>query len=299
MELMSQPLLKLGDNAITWWHIIYIAVLSLLLLIATTNFQKLILKAAGKQGYIDIGIANSISVLAKYVCLAIGFIVILQTAGINLSSLTIIAAGMGLGLTVGLQNIIANFMSGLTLFMERPIKVGDRVEVDGVLGDITKITMRSTTVCTNENIEIIVPNTHFITGKVTNWSHSSPNIRLSMPLGVAYQSNPREVRRIVEEVAAAHPGVLKDPPPELIFTSFGESALLFTLWVWTCDYTRQPFVLKSDLYYEIFDRLKKEGVEIPYPQRDVHIRSGTLATLADLSDGGVVRQSGSNNEMRN
>ena len=275
MEFLSQPLLTIGKNTITWWSVLYVSLMFLLLLLGTSRFEKAILALAKKRPEIDVGIVASISILARYLFLAIGFIVILQSAGIDLSSLTIIAGGIGLGLTVGLQKMVTNFMSGITLFVERPIKVGDRVEVDGILGDVTKMTLRATTICTDENIEIIVPNAQFITGKVTNWSHSSPKIRLSMPISVARQSDPRSVREIIEAVARKHAGVLQDPPPELMFTGFGESSLDFSLWVWTYDYTRQPFVLKSDLYYEIFDRFKQEGIEIPLPQREVQIRSAS------------------------
>jgi len=281
-HLLSQPVLKLGNTNLTWWSLLYMAILTVGLMIFTGRAQRFIVQQAGARTNLDVGATNGISTIARYVIIGIGFLVILQSAGVDLSSLTIIAGAVGLGLTVGLQSLTANVMSGLTLFTERPVKVGDRVEVDGVLGDITKITFRATTIQTDENIEIIVPNAQFITKKVTNWSHSSPNIRLSLPMMVSYKSDPRQVRMIVEEVAFKHSGVMREPAPELIFSGFAESALKFELWVWTCDYTRRPLVLKSELYYEIFDRLKAEGIEIPYPQRDIHIRTGAL-TAGDSS----------------
>jgi small-conductance mechanosensitive channel len=275
-NLLSQPVLKLGNTSLTWWSMLYMAVLTVILMISTGRIQRFIVSQAESRTNFDVGVTNGISTVVRYVFIGIGFLVILQSAGVDLSSLTILAGAIGLGLTVGMQSLTTNIMSGLTLFTERPVKVGDRIEVDGVVGDITKITFRATTVLTDENIEIIVPNSQFITKKVTNWSHSSPNIRLTLPISVSFKSDPRQVKDIVETVAAEHEGVLPEPKPELIFSGFAESSLKFELWVWTCDYTRRPLVLKSKLYYEIFERLKKEGIEIPYPQRDIHIRTGAL-----------------------
>jgi len=269
--------MKLGNTGLTWWSILYLAVLTILLLILTGKMQRFIVKQAETRTNLDIGTTHGISTVVRYLMIGIGFLVILQSAGVDLSSLTIIAGAIGLGLTVGLQSLVSNVVSGVTLFTERPVKVGDRVEVDGTVGDITNITFRATTILTDENIEIIVPNSQFITKKVTNWSHSSPNIRLTIPVTVSYKTDPRKVKDLIEDVARKHDGVLKEPTPELIFSGFGDSALRFDLWVWTCDFTRRPLVLKSNLYYEIFERLKAEGIEIPFPQRDIHIRTGVIA----------------------
>lgn len=276
---LSQPVLKLGNTTLTWWSLIYITVLIIILLVTTGRLQRLIVRQATARTNLDVGATHGISTIVRFLIIGLGFLVILQSAGVDLSSLTIMAGAIGLGLTVGLQSLTTNIMSGLTLFTEKPIKVGDRVEVDGVVGDITKITFRATTILTDDNIEIIVPNTQFITHKVTNWSHSSPNVRLSVPISCSISSDPIHVKSVVEGVAMKNDGVLKEPPPELIFVGFGESALKFELSIWTCAYTRKPFVLKSQLYYEIFAKFKTEGIEIPYPQRDIHIRSEDLAAL--------------------
>ncbi len=248
-------------------------------MILTGRTQRFILRQAQDRTKVDVGIIHGISTIVRYVFVGVGFLVILQSAGVDLSSLTILAGAIGLGLTVGLQNLTSNTMSGLTLFLERPVKVGDRVQVDNVTGDITKITFRATTILTDDNIEIIVPNTQFITGKVINWSLSSPNVRLSLPLSLAIDSDPNQIKLLVEELAINHPGVLKQPEPELIFLGFAESSLKFELWVWTCEYTRRPFVLKSQLYFQIFEKFKEENIAIPFPQTDIHIRTGTFAQI--------------------
>ena len=238
--------------------------------------QLWVVDNAFQKSKIDVGTRYGVSMIAKYIVLGLGFMVILQSAGIDLSSLTIMAGALGLGLSFGLQNIVANFVSGFTILMERPVKVGDRIEVDGVLGNVSKIKLRSTTIITNDNIEIIVPNTEFISGKVTNLSHSSKEIRLNFPFGVSYNSDPKKVKSIVEQVALDHKGILKKPVPMLVFREFGESSLNFEIRVWTKEYAKTPDILQSELLFAIFDALKENNIEIPFPQRDIHIKSGSL-----------------------
>jgi small-conductance mechanosensitive channel len=141
-----------------------------------------------------------------------------------------------------------------------------------VAGDVVDISMRATTIVTNDNISIIVPNSEFISSTVINWSHTDRNVRFNFPVGVAYREGPERVRKLLLEIALENPGVLKDPKPDVLFTEFGDSALMFNLRVWTSEYINRPGVLKSQLYYEIAHRFKEAGIEIPFPQRDVHIK---------------------------
>jgi small-conductance mechanosensitive channel len=177
----------------------------------------------------------------------------------------------------GLQNITGNFFSGLIILVERPIKVGDRIEVGSVSGDVARISLRATTIITNDNIAIIVPNSDFINSRVTNWSYTDRDVRFKYRVGVSYKSDPDLVRRVLLEVAAGHPGVLKLPAADVLLQEFGDSALNFELRVWTREYTTRPGVLQSELNYEIVKALKAHAIEIPFPQRDVHIRSGGSA----------------------
>lgn len=272
-HVMSEPLIPLGKTNVTLWTIVYIVVLSVVLLVITGRLQHWIVDNLFGNLKLDVGVKYGFSMLAKYVVLGLGFIVIIQSAGIDLSSLTIMAGALGLGLSFGLQNIVANFVSGFTLLMERPIKVGDRIQVDGVLGDVSKIKLRSTTIVTNDKIEIIIPNSDFITGKVTNLSHSSKDVRFNYPIGISYKSDPKHAKQVIEKVAHEHKGVLSKPAPLFVFRGFGDSSLDFELRVWTRDYAKTPDILQSELLYEVFDALKEEGIEIPFPQRDLHIRS--------------------------
>ncbi len=206
----------------------------------------------------------------------IGVLVILGTAGIDLTTLNVLAGAVGIGVGFGLQTITNNFISGLIILFERPVKVGDRIQVGDVTGDVVRIGARATTIRTNDNIEIIVPNADFISSQVINWSHSDREVRLHIPVGVSYSSNPEEVRDILLEVAASHHGVLTHPPPDVVFMEFGDSSLNFDLRVWTSDYITKPKILRSDLNFAIRKEFRSRGVEIPFPQRDIHVRSGGL-----------------------
>ena len=191
-----------------------------------------------------------------------------------MSTLNVLFGALGVGIGFGLQNIANNFISGLIILFERPIKIGDRIEVGDINGDVMEISSRATTVLTNDNITVIVPNSEFISSQVINWSHSDRNVRFKIPVGVSYKEDPEKIRSILLGVASDHPGILRKPDTLVLFDEYGENSLNFNLVVWTTDYINRPNVLKSEMYYEIFKRFKKEGIEIPFPQRDIHLKSG-------------------------
>jgi small-conductance mechanosensitive channel len=248
-------------------------VLSFLLIYVTAKLKKWIVYKLLEHSKIELGVRIAVGTIVRYVILVIGFIVLLQTVGIDLSALTILAGALGVGIGFGLQNITNNFVSGIIILFERPIKVGDRIEVGDVYGDVVNISMRSTTVVTNDNIAIIVPNSDFISTKVINWSYTDRNVRSNIPLGVSYGSDPEKVKKLLLEVADKNEWVLKNPKPDVLFTEFADSSLNFSLRVWTREYINRPKVLKSDLYFEIFKKFKENKIEIPFPQRDLHIKT--------------------------
>ncbi|MEZ5353560.1 MAG: mechanosensitive ion channel [Bryobacteraceae bacterium] len=208
-----------------------------------------------------------------YAVFSLGLLIGLNTAGVNLSSLAVLGGALGIGIGFGLQAITTNFVSGLILLLERPVKIGDRVEIDGLNGVIVQIGGRSTWVRTNDNIVIVIPNSDFITARIINWTANDARVRFRLPVGVSYSSDPEQVRSVLLQVAAANPDVLNHPPPDIIFNGFGDSSLDFELRVWTETKVQVYPVLKSDLYFAIFAAFRQAGIEIPFPQRDLHIRS--------------------------
>jgi len=279
IRYLSVPIFSLGGSTFTLWMLLYLLFFSILLVLAASQIHRIVAHRILAKSRIELGVRIAIGSIVKYLLLTVGFIIILQTAGINLSSITILFGALGVGIGFGLQNVTNNFVSGLIILFERPIKVGDRIEMDNVAGDVVDISMRATTIVTNDNISIIVPNSQFISSTVINWSHTDRNVRFNFPVGVSYREDPERIREILLEIALSNPGVLKDPKPDVLFSEYGDSALKFNLRVWTREYINRPGVLKSQLYYEICRRFRTEGIEIPFPQRDIHIKEMPKCSL--------------------
>jgi small-conductance mechanosensitive channel len=273
-DWLQWNIISLGDSKITLGLLLWLIFSISAIFIISELIRKFLANKILSRYDLDIGTRQSIATIVKYFLIIFGFFTILQNTNVDLSALGILAGAIGVGIGFGLQNITNNFISGLIILFERPIKIGDRIEVNDVNGDVVKISARSTMVITNDNITIIVPNSQFIDSPVINWSHNDRNIRFNIPVGVSYKENPERVKEILIQVAKDNPGVLKSPGPDVLFKSFGESSLDFYLRIWTNEYTNRPQVLKSQLYYEIFKRFSDAGIEIPFPQRDLHIRSG-------------------------
>jgi small-conductance mechanosensitive channel len=283
-DFLSVPITSVGKTEITLWTIVYFFFLTVILFYITGKLRKWVVYQLLAKSKIDIGVRIATGTIIRYIILAIGLIIVLQTVGLDLSTLTILAGALGIGIGFGLQNITNNLVSGIIILFERPIKVGDRIEVGDVAGDVIRISMRSTTILTNDNISIIVPNSEFISSTVINWSHIDRNIRLNFPVDVSYSEDPQTVKKLLLEVAEENDGVLKSPKPDVLFDKFGESSLVFNLRVWTRDFINRPGVLKSQLYYAIFDKFTKHGIKIPFPQRDIHLKSSETPIVVQSKD---------------
>ena len=279
-NVLNHPLGQLGNSTVTLGGVLKLLILLALVFVLERIFRRVLVDKVLKRTHFEPALRFAIGRIAGYIFIALGFVLALNNAGLDISSLTVLAGAVGIGLGFGLQNIINNFFSGLIILAERPVAIGDRIEVGGVAGRVTKINMRSTTVVTNDNISIIVPNSDFISTAVTNWSHGDPKVRIRVPFGVAYGSDVPKLKRVTLEVADQHSSVLKDPAPALFFIGFGESSLDFELGVWTIDMAHNPLRFKSELYYAIEDALRKNQIEIPFPQRDLHLRSGQFVQPA-------------------
>lgn len=271
----TSSVLTLGNNSYSVIQLLILAGLLFGLVIfagtVTNILRSRVLRFAG----INRGAQEAIVILAKYSLIFVGTLVLLQVWGLNISSLAIVASALGVGIGFGLQDIAKDFGSGLVLVFERPIQVGDFVEVGEYTGTVERIGARSTEIRTLDRISIIVPNSRFLEKEVINWSHGNPISRLHLPVRVAYDSNPKAVEAALLEAACSHPNVLKSPPPQVFFKDFGDGALNFELLVWTAEPNMQ-FLLKSELYYSVYEVLQQRKIEIPFPQRDLHMRSGTL-----------------------
>ncbi|MEP7336615.1 MAG: mechanosensitive ion channel domain-containing protein [Acidobacteriota bacterium] len=272
MSVLDLPILKLGETQVTLWSLLYLILLLFLLFFLAGKFRRLLVDRVLVKSNLDTGAREAIGAITRYLVLFVGILVVLQTVGINLTTLNVIAGAVGIGVGFGLQNIASNFISGLIILFERPIKIGDRIEVNDVDGDVIDIGARSTTVVTNDRIAIIVPNSKFITESVVNWNHTDSRVRFHIPVGVAYGSDVRQVEKLLREVAAETPDVLNDPAPSVWFRSFGDSSLEFELLAWNSSLLHRKGQFISNLNFAIYDKFKEHGIEIPFPQRDLHIR---------------------------
>ena len=218
------------------------------------------------------GAQDVVALLVHYVLAFLGSVVILQIWGVDVRTLALIASVLGVGIGFGLQHIANNFVSGLLINLERPIRPGDVVNVAGLTGVVQRIGARSTEIRTTDRVTILIPNSKFLETEVVNWTYGDPVSRIHVPVGVAYGSRISAVRGALLAAAHHHPDVLQDPRPEVHFRAFGASALEFELLVWMRDPSRQ-WMLISDLNYRIEAQLRHHGVAVPFPQQDVHLHA--------------------------
>jgi small-conductance mechanosensitive channel len=252
-----------------------IALLIAVFWISSRTKRFLFNRFLAKSG-LDRSLQYAIAQIVSNVVLIVGIFIVLDNAGIHLGALTVFAGAVGVGVGFGLQNIASNFISGLVILAERPITVGDRVEVAGIAGQVQHIRARSTVIVTNDNITMIVPNTKFIDSPVTNWTYGDPRVRFRLPVGVAYGSEVNKVREALLTAANENGNTLKDPAPSVFLEKFGENSIDFELVVWSSEMSYRPRRYRSDLNFAMEQKLREAGIEIAFPQRDLHIRSGVL-----------------------
>lgn len=271
-SILGTAFFRLGNVAVSP-ELLLEAFIFLILVTLVTRFARRFLRnEVLSRTALDAGQRYAIERTFGYTVFALGLLVGMQIIGLNISSLAFLGGAVGIGAGLGLQNIASNFASGLILLLERPIKVGDRIEVGNLNGDVVRIGGRSTWVRTNDNLIIIVPNAEFTTGRVTNWTANDRRVRFSFPVGVAYASDVEEVRKILLAIAERHADVLEDPVPEVLLSSFGDSSINFELRVWTITQIQTPGRLQSDLYFAIVREFAANNISIPFPQRDVYIK---------------------------
>jgi small-conductance mechanosensitive channel len=280
-NLLNYNLFALGEAKITPLSILYLILLTYALFFLSRKLRDfLVEKLLGKTS-LNLGARQAVGTIVRYFVLFIGFLVILQTVGINLTTLNVLAGAVGIGVGFGLQNIASNFISGLIILLERPVQVGDRIEVDDVNGKVIHIGARSTQIRTNDNVTIIVPNSKFISENVVNWSFSNQSVRFRVPVGVAYDSDLRLVRKLLLEVAEKNADVLREPKPGVRLIKFGDSSIDMQLWVWTREKLHRKTAFISELNFAIWEIFRENNIEIPFPQTDLHIRSGKLELKKD------------------
>ncbi|HUK82440.1 MAG TPA: mechanosensitive ion channel domain-containing protein [Verrucomicrobiae bacterium] len=271
--VFTKPLFQLGQTWVSLATIGEFIVVVVVVVVGSRVVRRVLRARILARTKLDVGLQYAIARIVSYIVLALGLLIGLETLGVNLSSLAVIGGALGVGIGFGLQNIVSNFVSGLIILGERPIQIGDRIDLgSNTVGKVVRIGARATHVLTNDNIIIIVPNSEFVTSRVVNWTHIDPRVRFRLTVGASYGSDPHLVEKLLLEAATANPRVLKEPPPTVVFREFGDSALLFELRVWSAEMTHRHGTLESQLNFAIWDKFKQHGIEIPFPQRDLHIK---------------------------
>ncbi|MGH1362221.1 MAG: mechanosensitive ion channel family protein [Calditrichia bacterium] len=272
-DIILFKLFEVNQTPVTVLSLLLFTGMLLLFYVASRFFRRILLSKIVGRANIDEGLRSSISRIVHYVVMIIGVLVAFQFVGIDFSGLAVIFGFLSVGIGFGLQNVTSNFISGLILLFERPIAVGDRVTVNDLVGDVLEINIRSTTIRTLDNISIIVPNNEFVSSTVTNWSHGDPRVRLNINVGVSYNSDLDAVIRALQEVAKENSQVLKTPKPQVHLREFGDSSWNMQLRAWLSGPENfEP--VRNELNCAIVRKFKAFGIEIPFPQRDLHLRSG-------------------------
>src|SRR5215467_4699719 len=268
-----------GVNLSLFQIFLLIALLIAVFWVSSRTKRFLFNRVLARSG-LDRALQHAISQIVGYAVLVIGIIIVLDNAGIHLGTLTVFAGAVGVGVGFGLKNIASNFISGLLILAERPIAIGDRIEVAGITGQVRQIRARSTVIVTNDNIAMIVPNEKFIDSPVTNWTHTDRRVRFRLPVGVAYDSDVNKVREALIAAAREHPATLSEPAPDAFLQKFGDNSIDFELVVWSEEMSQRPSRFRSDLNYLICKHLAAAEIAMPFPQRDLHIRDGLIKVQA-------------------
>lgn len=270
LVILNRPI-QIGGIAINLMGFVYAFITLSLFHLSMQIWKHDLINTMFPDEKFDRGLKNSINSITSYVVWSLAIIISLSFIGFSTASLTVVLGALSVGLGFGLQNIFNNFVSGIILLFERPIQVGDVIEINGTWGEVKNINIRSTHVQTYDNASLIIPNSEFISNQVMNWSFKDMKIRRKLNIGVAYGSDIELVRKILLDIANNTKDVMYYPEPSIVFQDFGDSALIFTLRYWT--HVDNFYSTQTDIFFEI-DRLFKENkIEIPFPQRDVHVRS--------------------------
>ncbi len=265
-------LFKIQNVGITISHLMVAIIAVLLSLVVSQIIRSSLRNQVFKKITIDEGLEYTILRFVHFLILFIGIYIGLNTINIPLGAILGLFAVIGVGIGFGLQNLTSNFISGIILLLERPVKVGDRLEISGVWGDVKHVNLRTTLIETPDGISVIVPNSKLLENEVVNYSYGNPKIRLQVPVGIAYGSDCQKAAEVLVQVALDNKRVLIEPKPKAWFREFGDSSLNFMLLFWIPNAVDKYDVI-SDINHAIDAGFRKNGIEIPFPQRDLHLRS--------------------------
>jgi len=271
-NLLTTTLFSLKDTPVNLLSIIIFIIFILAFVFAGGLTKRILENRVLPRFDIDQGLRYTLARVSQYIIITVGVLISFQFIGIDLSSLAVIFGLLSVGIGFGLQNITSNFISGLIVLFERPISVGDRVSVGGVEGDVIEINIRATKIRTLNNISIIVPNSEFVSSNVVNYSHGDPSYRLDVDVGVSYSSDLDLVLKALKEVLDENSKIMENPKPQIHLVEFGDSSWNMQIRGWIPFVEEYP-VIKDELNQAIVRKFREYNIQIPFPQRDLHVRS--------------------------
>ncbi len=276
--ILGAELFSIGDAPVTAIGLIRVVIAVTLAVMASRAVRAALSRVTTRWPGMEHSSLYALGRVAHYTLLALGCVVGLATIGVDFTNLAVLLGALGVGIGFGLQDTVANFIAGLVILFERHLRVGDFIELEsGVAGEVREIRMRATRITTNDNIDILVPNSEFVRGRVVNWTLDEAYRRIHVPFGVAYGSNKETVRTAALEAAERTVHTLKGIPgrePKVWLVRFGDSSLDFELVVWLTPLAvKKPSVVPADYLWELHSAFEQYGIEIPFPQQDLHVRS--------------------------
>jgi small-conductance mechanosensitive channel len=285
VKLWKFEIFQIGETPVSVSSVVLFVVVLYAFGLASRFLTQHLLRRVLTRIRMDRAIIFTVERITHYIVVFVGILVAFQIVGIDLSGLVVILGFLSVGIGFGLQSITSNFIAGLILLFERPIRVGDRIVVGEMEGDVQEINMRATMVRNLNNVSILVPNSEFVSSHVINWSHRDPKIRLEIDVGVSYDSDLDTVIRALMEVAQENKDVLEDPAPDVLHRGFGDSAWDMRLRAWIGN-PAGHHIIRSDLHCAIVRKFREYDVEIPFPQRDLHVRSPLPVPVSDPAGAG-------------
>ncbi|MFY9328462.1 MAG: mechanosensitive ion channel domain-containing protein [Georgfuchsia sp.] len=286
-DFLGLPLLNIGASPVTVGRLLSIVAIVIAVWWFASAMERTIMRTARRSSYLT-GSTSSVFAwarIARYTVWIAGTIFGLGMIGVDLTSIAVLGGAVGIGIGFGLQNIVSNFVSGVTLLIEHTLKVGDFVDLEsGVRGHVREISLRYTRIATNDDVDVIVPNSEFINGRVINWTYETRMRRLRVPFSVAYGTDKNKVKEAVLRAAGRVEGTVEERPADVWLVRFGDNGLEFELVVWVgADRVARPGNTTAAYLWAIDDELRAENIEIPFPQRDMHLRTGAISVRLDKS----------------
>ncbi len=272
LQFLHYPLFLFGKTEFSIWYILKLVIAIVFLGWVSKLLKNFLVHRVLLKYNEDIGVRQAMGTIVRYIFFVMGMFVVIHASGIDLSGLALIGGALGVGIGFGLQNITNNFVSGIVILLERPVKIGDRIEVSGTTGEVISISARATTVVTNDGISVIIPNSELISTRVTNWSLAGKMVRFKIPVPVPYGTDQDVIVKLLLEVAKEDVNVAVEPKATIRLKEFAPSSITFELVIWTSKLMQRQGMMRSRMNMAVYKKFTENGISLPFPQMEVSVK---------------------------